>query len=63
MAWGCCLILALQWGGIERPWSDGGVIACLVLIGVLPPVFVAWEWYIGDKAMFKLELIKRRTVA
>lgn len=63
MAWGCVVILALQWGGIERPWKDGGVIACLVLVGVLPPVFIAWEWWLGEGAMFRLALIKRRTIA
>jgi MFS family permease len=30
-----CLLLALQWGGIEHPWSDGRVIAVLVVFGVL----------------------------
>ena len=63
MGWGCCVILALQWGGIERPWNDGGVVTCLVLVGVLPVIFLAWEHWLGDKAMFKLYLMKRRTIA
>lgn len=63
MGWGCCVILALQWGGIERPWNDGAVIACLVLVGVLPVIFVLWEKWLGDQAMFKMYLLKRRTIA
>jgi hypothetical protein len=62
MGWGCSVILALEWGGITKPWSDGGVIVCLVLIGVLPFVFVGWEYWLGDGAMFKLKLIMRRTI-
>ena len=34
-----CLLLALQWGGAEYPWSDGRVIALFVVFGV---VFLAW---------------------
>jgi hypothetical protein len=62
MAWGCCIISALQWGGITRPWNDGGVITCLVLVVVLLPVFFAWEYWLGASAMFRLSLIKRRTI-
>jgi hypothetical protein len=63
MAWGCCVILALQWGGIERSWKDGGVITCLVLVGVIPVIFILWEKWLGDRAMFKMYLLKRRTIA
>jgi hypothetical protein len=63
MAWGCCLILALQWGGVTKKWSDGSVIATLVLIPVLLAVFLLWEWWLGDNAMFKMKLLKRRTIA
>jgi hypothetical protein len=55
MAWGCCVILFTQWGGVTKSWKDGSVIACAV-------IFFTWEYYLGDKAMFKLELIKRRTI-
>ena len=63
MAWGCVVSLALQWGGITRPWNDGGVVTCLVLIGALPPVFIAWEYWMGEKAMFRLAIFARRTIA
>jgi len=63
MGWSVCLILSLQWGGVTRKWNDGGVIAMLVLTGVLPFVFVAWEWFVGPKRqMLKLRFFKRRTI-
>jgi uncharacterized membrane protein len=62
MAWACCIILFMQWGGVTKKWSDGSVIATAVLSGVLPFVFVAWEWFMKENAMFKLDLIKNRTV-
>lgn len=30
-----CLNLALQWGGIVYPWSDGKVFGCLIGFGLL----------------------------
>jgi hypothetical protein len=63
MAWGCCLILFTEWGGVTREWSDGGVITTAVLTAVLIPVFLAWEYWLGERAMFKMQLLKRRTIA
>jgi hypothetical protein len=34
-----CLLLALQWGGVKYPWSDGRVIALFVVFGVS---FIGW---------------------
>ncbi|CAI6088454.1 unnamed protein product [Clonostachys chloroleuca] len=46
-----CLLLALQWGGVALPWSNGRVIALLVVFGVLMTVFIAAEVYQGGNAM------------
>lgn len=63
MAWAVCLILGLQYGGVSMKWSDGRVIALLVLIVVLIPIFLLWEWFIGpERQMFKFYLVRRRTV-
>ncbi|WWD00487.1 hypothetical protein V866_007402 [Kwoniella sp. B9012] len=63
MGWAICFILFTQWGGVTKKWSDGSVIACMVLSAVLVPVFVLYEWFIGtDRQMFKLRLLKRRNV-
>ncbi|GAA5935601.1 hypothetical protein JCM3775_003364 [Rhodotorula graminis] len=53
-----CLVLALQWGGNQRPWNDGGVIACFVVAGVLSIVLVFWQRYLGDRAMVPGKIFK-----
>jgi len=55
------LLLALQWGGNQKPWNDKDVVATLVLAGVLLICFGVWEWYLGPKAMVPIQLLRRRT--
>lgn len=57
-----CYLLAMQWGGATKPWSDGSVIACLTLFGVLILVFIAIEIYSGDRALLQPRLIMDRTI-
>ncbi|KZV84761.1 MFS general substrate transporter, partial [Exidia glandulosa HHB12029] len=54
--------LALQWGGIEKPWSSADVIATLCVAAVVACLFVAWEWYKGDSALVPLRLFRNRTL-
>ncbi|KAK9899939.1 MFS general substrate transporter [Cystobasidium minutum MCA 4210] len=53
-----CLVLGTTWGGSDKGWKDGSVIATLVVTGVLVPVIIAWEIYMGDKAMLIMSLFK-----
>ncbi|TVY37366.1 Dehydrocurvularin exporter [Lachnellula subtilissima] len=55
-----CFTLALQWGGQSKKWSDGSVIATLVLWVVLTIAFVIAEWISGAYAMVPLSLLKPR---
>ncbi|TVY27454.1 Dehydrocurvularin exporter [Lachnellula hyalina] len=55
-----CFTLALQWGGQSKAWSDGSVIATLVLWVVLTIAFVITEWCSGAYAMVPLSLLKPR---
>ena len=57
-----CYILALQWGGTTRPWSDSSVIGTLVGFGVLLIVFGVVEWYMGDRALFQGSIIGDRAI-
>lgn len=59
-----CLLLALQWGGIEHAWSSAQVIVCLVLAGVLLIAFMTLQvWLDPGKATLPLRIIKQRSVA
>lgn len=57
-----CLTVALQWGGQTKPWSDGSVIATLVMWVALTIAFFVVEWFQGDYAMVPLALLKPRLV-
>ena len=58
-----CYILALQWGGTTKPWSDPKVIGTLVTFAVLIITFVAIEYFSGDRAMLPRYIMGRRDVA
>ncbi|CAG7852110.1 Putative HC-toxin efflux carrier TOXA [Serendipita indica DSM 11827] len=55
------LLLPLQWGGVTKAWNDRSVIALFVVFGVLLIAFIAWQFYMGERAMMPLQLFKRRT--
>ena len=57
-----CYILALQWGGSTKPWSDSTVIGTLVGFVLLLIVFVANELWMGDRALLQPRLLKMRRV-
>lgn len=58
-----CLLLALQWGGISYPWSDGRIIALLVVTGVLGVAFIALEFWQGEQAMLPSRIFTQRSVS
>ncbi|KAB8304591.1 hypothetical protein EYC80_003969 [Monilinia laxa] len=55
-----CFFLALQWGGQTKSWSDGNVIATLVMWLVLTIGFFIVEHFQGERAMIPLRLLKTR---
>ncbi|KAJ0166958.1 putative HC-toxin efflux carrier TOXA [Colletotrichum tanaceti] len=58
-----CLMLALQWGGGEYPWSDARVIAVLVVFAITILPWMSLQYFQGDDATVPLSIIKQRTVA
>lgn len=58
-----CYILALQWGGQSKPWNSSDVIGSLVGFVLITAVFIAIEWYQGDRAMIVGRLLKNRTIS
>ncbi|KAL8735015.1 MAG: hypothetical protein Q9166_001140 [cf. Caloplaca sp. 2 TL-2023] len=57
-----CYVLALQYGGITKPWSDSTVIGLLVGFGLLVVAFAINEWYQGDRALVQKRLLKIRII-
>ncbi|KAF8315115.1 ABC transporter [Clavulina sp. PMI_390] len=55
------LLLPLQWGGNTKSWKDGSVIALFVVFGVIFGFFLAWQYYLKDRALLPLKLLKNRT--
>ncbi|KAG6918396.1 hypothetical protein DXG01_014797 [Tephrocybe rancida] len=50
------------WGGNTKPWSDPGVIVCLVLFALLLIAFVAWEHKKGSDAILPLKMLLRKNI-
>ncbi|ROV96151.1 hypothetical protein VSDG_05045 [Cytospora chrysosperma] len=57
-----CLLLALQWGGTTWPWSNWRVILCLVLFGVLMPIWVGIQFWKGETATVPPRIMNQRSV-
>ncbi|KAM0721945.1 hypothetical protein Q7P37_002871 [Cladosporium fusiforme] len=57
-----CLLLALQWGGSKYPWSDGRVVALLVVFGVLLIVFIGIQIWKKENATVPPRILTQRTV-
>jgi MFS family permease len=58
-----CLLLALQWGGTEYPWSDGRIIALFVVFALLIIVFVAVQFRNDERVTVPIRIASQRSVA
>jgi len=57
-----CLLLALYWGGVTKPWNSSHVVGTLLGFGLLLVAFVAVEYKQGQYAMLVHKLVKKREV-
>ncbi|KAI6811373.1 MFS general substrate transporter [Hortaea werneckii] len=57
-----CLLLALQWGGSTYAWSDGRIIALLVVFGVLFLAFILVQCLMQSIATLPLGVISNRSI-
>ncbi|KAH7381521.1 major facilitator superfamily transporter [Pyrenochaeta sp. MPI-SDFR-AT-0127] len=57
-----CYLLALQWGGATKSWSDSEVYGLLIGFGLILALFLVVEWYQGDRALLVPYLLKTRVV-
>ncbi|KAI1827694.1 MFS general substrate transporter [Xylaria intraflava] len=56
------LLLALMWGGLTYPWSNGRVIALLVLFVVFSAAFIGVEIWQNERAMLPRRVLTQRSV-
>ena len=57
-----CYILALQWGGLTLPWSSSTIIGLFVGFGLLLVCFCFDQWYMEERAMLPMRLLKDRYI-
>ncbi|OBT38623.1 hypothetical protein VE00_10793 [Pseudogymnoascus sp. WSF 3629] len=62
MAGVTCYILAFQWAGISKSWSDSSVIGCIIGFGLITIAFAINEWKMGHRALLQPHLIKNRRI-
>ena len=58
-----CYLLAMQYGGQTKPWSDPAVIGTLVGFGVALVAGVIWDQSCGERALIQTRLFKIRAIA
>jgi MFS family permease len=58
-----CLLLALQWGGTRFEWSNGRIIALLVLFGMSMIAFIVIQVWKQESATIPPRIFKQRSVA
>lgn len=57
-----CLLLALQWGGNNHPWSNGRIIALFVVAGVLGITFSIIQIWRQEDATIPPRILRQRSV-
>ncbi|KAF2450925.1 MFS general substrate transporter [Karstenula rhodostoma CBS 690.94] len=57
-----CLLLALQWGGIVYPWSEGKVYGCFIGFALLLALFILIQMKDQNSCTVPLHLFRNRTV-
>ncbi|KAL8801281.1 MAG: hypothetical protein Q9223_007271 [Gallowayella weberi] len=57
-----CAVLALQDGGITKPWSDKNVIGLLIGFGLILVAFGINEWYQGERALIQKRILKKHVM-
>lgn len=58
-----CFILALQRGGVQKPWNNSSVIGCIVGFVLLTIAFIVDQWFMGERASYPFQILKGRNVA
>lgn len=57
-----CYILALQWGGVTKPWGDADVVGALVGWILLTVAFCILQYVQKERALIVLRILRTRVV-
>lgn len=57
-----CLVLALQWGGVQYSWKNARIIVLFILAAVLIAVFVGIQAWKGEAATIPPRIVRNRDV-
>lgn len=55
-------LLAMQWGGLSKAWSDSSVYGCLIACGLITILFIVVEFFQSDRALLVPHLLKQRLI-
>jgi len=58
-----CFFLALEWGGVTKPWNSSSVIGIIIGCGLLLIAFILVEWRSGERAILVPRILRNRTMA
>lgn len=57
-----CLLLALQWGGVTYPWSNGRIVALMVVFAITLLAFIFVQIWRPDTATVAPRIFKNRSM-
>ncbi|KAJ8062201.1 hypothetical protein OCU04_008754 [Sclerotinia nivalis] len=58
-----CFFLALQWGGQTKAWKSADVIGTLIGFVLLLVLFIAIQYFQGERGIIVSRLLKERTIS
>jgi len=58
-----CILLALRWGGVQKPWDDISIIGCIIGFALLLTAFVLDQHFMKERASYPFRILKGRNVA
>lgn len=58
-----CLLIGLQWGGTRYAWSNGRIIALLIMAGLLTIAFLGIQYWKQDTATVPPRILMQRSMA
>lgn len=57
-----CIVLALHWGGVEKPWTNSQVLGCIVGFVLLFSAFITDQYVMKERASYPLRALTRNVL-